>query len=314
MKALLSRRDFLKLLAFSGSAIAVTGGGVALAGIDTTQLELVNQDIYLESLPNAFHDYRVGFLSDIHLAKCTSPQLIRTAVSWLQDQKPDLILLGGDFIWLNDEVFSSGLFAGQDGSLGLHFERSFEESQTLGRLLFAEVAQLLSRLKAPDGVFAIYGNHDRWVDGVACKRVFLNEGIRILVNEVVLIQRGECTLHICGIDDLWTGSPMIPALPMQKAAAETRLILCHNPDFLSYLLEQTSFQFDLGLAGHTHAGQIKLPGIGALHCNISDHRLIEGLYRHPRAQSYTSRGIGVVGIPVRLNCPPEVAILRLKSR
>lgn len=137
-------------------------------------------------------------------------------------------------------------------------------------------------------------------------------GIQVLLNTVFPVERQGKRLLVLGSDDYWTGIPSTSAMPDKKEPGQVRIVLSHNPDYLSHLLEKTRFEFDLGLSGHTHGGQIKLPLIGALHYNIKDQRFAEGLFSHPRAVTYTSRGIGVVGLPIRINCPPEVNVFTLK--
>ena len=86
----------------------------------------------------------------------------------------------------------------------------------------------------------------------------------------------------------------------------------HNPDFTSLIHTRGVSSFDLALSGHTHGGQVCIPALGAISYNINDLRLGEGLFTFPDgSQSYTSRGIGVVEFPYRINCPPEVTVLQL---
>ena len=131
----------------------------------------------------------------------------------------------------------------------------------------------------------------------------------MLINRSVTFKRNLETFRIIGTDDYWTGIPRFAAAP--KRESENRVLISHNPDYVSFLLENTACEFDLALSGHTHGGQIKLPIIGALGYNVTDARFGEGLVHHKRGEVFTTRGLGVVEIPVRINCPPEVSILTL---
>ncbi len=91
------------------------------------------------------------------------------------------------------------------------------------------------------------------------------------------------------------------------------ILLTHNPDFSSFVLHDKNIKFNLSLSGHTHGGQIKLPIVGALGYNISDLRYKEGLVDYQETKLYTSRGLGYVELPIRINCPPEVTIITLRK-
>ena len=174
------------------------------------------------------------------------------------------------------------------------------------------VSSIIAEVNAPEGIVAVYGNHDRWTIPKFCHKQFTSRQIRILINESIELNRSGSILRLIGVDDYWTGIPRIPKLPVRtKNSKEVRILISHNPDFLSPLINQRQNIFDLGLCGHTHGGQIKLPVVGALHYNIRDLRLSEGLYQNDYCSVYTTRGVGVVEIPYRVNCNPEVSILNL---
>ena len=139
-------------------------------------------------------------------------------------------------------------------------------------------------------------------------------GIEILVNDVRQIRRGTSKITLVGVDDYWTGFPSVPLEATKTSPQDVRVLISHNPDYASAILERTEIEFDIALCGHTHGGQIKLPLVGAPHYNVKDLRFKEGLYVHPRGLVYTTRGLGMVELPWRINCPPEVTVLELRAK
>jgi uncharacterized protein len=297
----MDRRAFLRCgLAAAGLSALSAPNASALADDVALRMEVVR----IPLLPKSFDGFRIGFLSDPHLGPWVPDELVAQAVQRLKNEKVDLVCFGGDFIGI-PESFPGGLFPIKRNEKLAALRKSAMPDSIFGR-----VAGLLAGIRSANGSFAVYGNHDNWVGPRICRRKLAEGGITILKNEGHVVNRGGEALRLLGCDDYWTGVPAFAA-PAKKPEREIRVLLCHNPDYVSYLLESTNVEFDLALCGHTHGGQIKLPFIGALSYNIRDRRFGEGLVRHAKGQVYTSRGIGVVEIPFRLNCPPEVSVLVL---
>jgi len=299
-----SRRKFLKL-SLSGTALALGGWGAFSSKIDTVALELTRLDLEIADLAPEFKGYRIAFISDIHLGPFVSNELVIAAVELINSNCADMFLLGGDFI-----------------NLPLAFDRRFfwfvrnrdfsnPKDPKLIHRIYDRLGEILGQAKCPDGIYGVYGNHDRWFAPRTCASSLKRHNIRLLVNEAARIERGGCKLKIIGVDDYWSGFPSLSWESPRKALNETRILLAHNPDYISKVLEKTGFEFDLGLAGHTHGGQIRIPPLGSLLHNIADPRLNSGLFQHKRAKIYTTRGIGVVELPLRINCPPEVCLFVL---
>ena len=298
----LSRRSFLAL---SGLGVLTTATGVSAAR-DTFNLEMTHTVIPLPSLPPEFEGYRIGLLSDIHLGVYIPDEFVADAVAQLAKSQVDLVILGGDYIWLQESLLSR--------TYGEHFRNpryAGSPSIELAKKIFHDVADIVTQLAPRDGTYAVMGNHDAWVDPRLCIEQFTQHGVHFLVNQEAEVVRGDARLSIFGTDDLWNG---IPRLLTRKLARpnEVRMLLTHNPDFASFTLDHTEFQFDFALSGHTHGGQVCFPLVGALHYNVRDHRFTQGLVAHPKGtQVFTSRGLGVVEVPWRLNCRPEVAVIEL---
>lgn len=308
---MISRRSFL--IAASTLGVGSLGlGSQVFANIKNTtnDLKLLESEIIIPTLPDSFDGFNIAILADPHLGTCSNGSLFTQAVDLLADKKLDLVVLSGDYILMLD-LFASRFFYNRYSSVSknrscANKEISFKESQELGKYYFKEVATEASRLNPSHGILAVLGNHDRWNSADDCISILGSEGIEVLVNRAITISRGAKQLEFYGCDDYSTGIPQPP-----QTLNPNRIIISHNPDYLSELSDGNSFA--LGIAGHTHGGQINLPVIGPLALNIQDHRLIQGLSRIKQSQIFVSRGIGTSGLPWRINCPPEVNLLTLRS-
>ncbi len=257
--------------------------------VEPTWLEVTRHAVPLTGLPAAFEGLRIVQLSDLHCSKSVTPAYLREAVDLALGQRPDLIALTGDFI-----------------------HKGFKH---VGR-----VAEVLSRLHAPHGVYAVLGNHDYSVRNAlgirrhprlhqAVADALTGSGIRVLRNETVRLSRGDAHLHLTGVEDLWSRecdpdrafAGLCPTLP--------RLVLAHNPCTIEKV---GSHRCDLMLSGHTHGGQINLPGLGRVTLGRKGRRYAAGLYQVGAGHLYVNKGVGF-GFRVRYNVRPEVAVLTLTS-
>jgi predicted MPP superfamily phosphohydrolase len=138
--------------------------------------------------------------------------------------------------------------------------------------------------------------------------------LKLLINQEFSIKRGEQSLEVFGVDDYLTGIPTTPPTrsPLKDGVSK-RIILSHNPDYISALLKRPEHSFSLALCGHTHGGQVVLPIVGPIAAQVVDRRFISGLHNLDNRIVYTSRGLGVVGLPFRLDCPPEVSVFTLRA-
>jgi predicted MPP superfamily phosphohydrolase len=170
-------------------------------------------------------------------------------------------------------------------------------------VLGGDVADLLAPLKAPHGVFAILGNHD---DDKDLPAALIRKGFTVLKDQRTRVSlRGEA-LELAGIR-FWTRRPAEIARVLNNAKG-TVLLLAHDPRRLT---EAASLNVPAVLSGHTHGGQVLLPGVGAV-AKAARFPILQGTGRHENTSIFVSRGIGTVYVPVRFNCPPEVAVVTLK--
>jgi predicted MPP superfamily phosphohydrolase len=222
-------------------------------------------------LPPALEGLRIGLLTDVHYSAMVPASDVKRAVELVMAQRPHVVVLGGDYV-------------------------SFADRADL-----EPVAELLAQLQAPHGVFAILGNHD---DERAVTEALMRRGVMMLNDtRTRLGVRGE-SLELAGVR-FWTRKPADIARVL-RGAAGTTLLLAHDPRRLT---EAAALGVPAVLSGHTHGGQVVLPGL-----DIANRRrfpVLQGLGAKNDTSIFVSRGVGTVYVPVRINCPPEVAILTL---
>ena len=268
----MDRRRFL----IGAAAVAATAaiGSSAAQVVGTYRFDVVLERATLAGLRAPL---RIAWLTDLHHGQFVRTVSVRSWVDAALASESDLVLLGGDLV---DQ---------QPGS---------DPDDTL-------VAEL-ARLRAPLGVWAVWGNHDRGrfraMDPFA--ETLRRAGIEVLVNRGVAVRDD---LHLAGIDDYRTGHPDLGSALSARPAAAATVLLSHNPD----VLPEVPVDVGLTLAGHTHGGQVVLPGVGALYTSSRyGDRFLAGWVEGP-ARGYVSRGLGVSNLPVRVNCPAELTLLDL---
>lgn len=297
---MITRRQFL----FTSASIGILGVPSLYLGDTTEELVLELVEVPIRGLPSEFEGYKIGFLTDIHYGVCVSLRLIEQGLELLRRGGMELLLLGGDYVWVPESKVARGVRALRSPQF------SSLPPVEASRAIFESLSVLLARFTPRDGTWGVYGNHDRWTHPTACQEIFQKHAIPLLKNEAITIEKGGKTLELVGVDDYWTG---IPKIPPPSPEASVRILLAHNPDYPAELEKRGDFPFDLALSGHTHGGQIRVPGIDlAPVCNIYHRRFTEGLVPCGDGFVYTSSGLGVVEIPYRLFCPAEVTLLSLK--
>ena len=239
-------------------------------------LVLSEATIRLAGLPPAFRGLRLLLVTDVHAGPFLAPHVLAATFERLLSVEPDLILVGGDLV-----------------------SARYRE--------LPDNARAFRLLRAPLGVYAVLGNHDHYtgrIDDLAS--AIADCGIGVLHNRCVAIERAGERLWIAGVDDALLGRP-----DLDRALEGSRppvILLSHNPDLL---FEAARRGVALMLSGHTHAGQIRIPGLPVLY-RQSRYRLDEGRYRHDGTELVVSRGLGAVALPLRVACPPEAVLLTLE--
>jgi hypothetical protein len=247
-------------------------------GFEPNHLVLERKTVKLPKLPNAFDGFRIVFLTDLHLHPFTSANLIRRTVEISNSLKPDLVLLGGDYVC----GFAEAAF---------------------------ELGPILESLDAKHGLFAVLGNQDHFRGARIVLEGLRRGSIPVLMNEGVGLTIGDASVFLAGLDSVSAGKCNPRAAFSARKNETVTLALVHEPDYIDRLRKLVPV--DLQLSGHTHGGQVRVPGLGPIVLPMGGQAYVEGLYRVGASQVYTSRGIGMVGLPFRFNCPPEVTEITL---
>lgn len=304
---MLSRRAFLRNSLVASSALA-TGLMVhdLLPDSYTGTPRIEERVIPIPDLPSAFHGYRIGFLTDLHLGIWVPQLWVAEALEVLAHRGVDILVLGGDYIYINETKAwqAAGLVRNSDYNELSRKDASLAIYQDMGRLI--------SRASFPDGILGVVGNHDHWNFYPLFLKTFRDfPSIRLLINQEHTVSRRDHNLHFFGVDDFLTGIPTRPP-ERKRDTRNARVLVSHNPDYVAALLDQDPNSFDLALCGHTHGGQVALPVVGGVLIQIRDNRFMSGLAEVGESHVYTSRGLGVVGLPFRVNCPAEITICELR--
>ena len=274
----MSRRQFLK---YGGAAVAAgvvgTTGVLALKN-ESSEVSVEHILIPIKRLPEALSGLTIAQISDIHLLPYTRPEFVEKAVAITNNLNPDVTVLTGDYVWHDREAMF-------------------------------ELSPIIARLNARYGVYGILGNHDYWLDVNLVLEGFRQARIPMLINEHVPITTGGSTLVLAGLDDGWSGHPDLDAALNGAPKDAPVVLLLHEPDLADEY--GPDGRCALQLAGHSHGGQVRLPGTGALVLPYLGQKYDFGLYQVDEMWLYTNRGLGNISVPLRLNCSPEVTLLTL---
>lgn len=242
---------------------------------NAVDLRIRQNQVILPGLPEAFNGYTILQLSDIHLDM--HPQTPHAIAEAVRNLDYDLCVITGDF---RGRTFGP-------------YDAVIEAAE-----------RIRPHINSP--VYAVLGNHDtiRLVPGLE------QQDIQLLLNEAQPIQHQQQTIYIAGVDDAhYYRTDNIEKARETIPPDAVSILLCHTPELYRHAAHAG---FDLMLSGHTHGGQICLPGGHALYCNMrAPRRLCKGPWSHQGMSGYTSAGTGVSVVDVRFNCPPEMTLHRL---
>jgi predicted MPP superfamily phosphohydrolase len=241
--------------------------------------QLVEQEFQLPGLPSSFDGFRILFLSDLHLDGLKG--LTETIIEKISTLSYDLCLIGGD----------------------VRMELYGPTAPSLRQL-----RSLLANLAAPCGVFGVLGNHDC----IEMVPDFEEAGMLMLVNDSWKLEKDGQSLWIVGIDDPHYYKVEDLTMAFRKVdVQDCSIFLAHSPEAC---LAASAYRPGLYLCGHTHGGQIRLPGRGPLITNSRAPRhTAEGRWLINGMQGYTNRGVGASGVPLRFNCPGEITLITIRS-
>ncbi len=286
-------------LAVAGLTLLAVTWGATLGG---SQVRTYRHTVLSQSLPAEFDGLRIAHLSDIHAASLGSPgtRLADRLVTAVNAEQPDLVVFSGDYGEPAD--FDAG-------------------------------PEILGRLRAPLGKFAVLGNHDfggreraadNWTSADdkrrkidALGRAFRSRGFTLLTNQAAVLSRGSATLAVLGVGvyDPHHGFADADLAAAERAAgpAAFRLLLAHSPQYWESAV-QGRRAIDLTLVGHTHGAQVGV-GIGRLLWSPAalQYRHWGGLYSDGRQHLNVNRGVGYVGLPMRVNMPADLSLIVVRS-
>lgn len=249
--------------------------------------------IAIRELPESFEGFTIAHLSDLHLGGLTPSSMVRRWVEITNSHGADLVALTGDYV-------------------------------TSGSAFHSAIAEVLGDLRAKDGVVFSMGNHDYFDHGEPMLSLLAERGLRAVRNTSFEITRGSDRLRIAGIDDTYTRRAELDATmaaTMSEAALDAgarksnhcpTIVLAHNPELFGPLVERGA---DLVLSGHTHGGQVALPGATRIVNFVRlAHTYVVGMYASGDATLVVHAGLGTTGPPIRLGVAPEILLLSLTRR
>ena len=273
----MTRRSFVRASLLA--SLSLLAGPNVLAGLQPCVV--TRRRILMTGLPPAFEGIRIALLSDFHHGPVVPAVMIRDAVRLANSLQPDLVALTGDFIQRGKE-WAAGCF------------------------------RELSLLQAPLGIFGVLGNHDHYAQAAGTvRRAMGAAGIHDLTNRGLDLQRDGNTLRLCGVGDLWTEKQDLRSALGRADRPDSVILLSHNPDYAERLRDD---RVGLVLSGHTHGGQCVFPLIGApILPSRYGQKYASGLCRSPVAKVFVTTGVGHSSLPLRFNCPAEVALLTLTT-
>ncbi len=247
---------------------------------------IVRQEFRLQRWPERLDGFTVAVLSDFHFDPYFSIHPLRAAIAMVNDLHPDLIALTGDFVsvpLIGDAV--------------------------KGALAAEPCASFLRQMTAPHGLWAVLGNHDAGTDPDHVTSALQAVNIQVLANQSLPFEQNGARFWFAGVDDEISGTPDLSKTMHNVPAGEAVILLAHEPDFAD---EAAKFPIDLQLSGHSHGGQIRLPFLPPLYLPELAKKYVWGTYHVGPLTLHTNAGLGTIGVPVRLNCPPEITLLTLR--
>jgi predicted MPP superfamily phosphohydrolase len=277
-----TRRQFLRAAAATGT-LAVVGDALLLA---PNRPRIIRQEFFLPRWPERLNGFTVAMLSDFHYDPYFSIHPLHAAIAMVNRLHPDLIALTGDFVsvpLVGDETKAA--FAAEP------------------------CARLLRQMTAPHGLWAVMGNHDDATDAEHVTHALQAENIRVLANQSEPIEQDGSRFWLAGVNDVISGTADLSKTMHGVPAGEPVILLAHEPDFAD---EASQYPIDLQLSGHSHGGQIRIPFLPPLYLPELAKKYVWGTYHVGPLTLHTSAGLGTIGIPMRLNCPPEVTVLTLR--
>lgn len=243
----------------------------------------------VRNLPDALDGFKIAQLTDFHYDPYVGIAPIREAVRITNTLSPDLIALTGDFVTLPFRMVRSARKRAAEAAF--------------------PCAELLSALRSSAGSYAVLGNHDAAADPTIVTEALRQQGIQVLNNRALPIERAGQRFWLAGVGDVMEGEADLQQALRAVDRNQPVVLLAHEPDFADVAAGQV---VDLQLSGHSHGGQVRFPLLGAVYLPPLARKYPWGLRQVGRVTLYTNAGVGTIHIPVRWNCPSEIALITLR--
>ncbi len=284
----LSRRQFLARSTAGVVGVAWSGIGGYASMVAPQRLEIAEYTMGVRDLPKAFEGLRIVQISDTHYGPYNSMPYLLDAAEKANALDGDLVFFTGDYTH--------------------HTPRSVDPGITM-----------LDQFEARLGRVAVLGNHDHWEGVETCKAAFRRIDVPLIDNGRLFLTPdgiqsepvpGE-SICLAGVGDLWEDDVRMDKALHGVPAGMPRLVLSHNPDVAEEM--DGDHRVDIMFSGHTHGGQVQVPGLGPpIVPSRYGTKYRGGLCEGPHCPVVVSHGIGVAFMPVRLGVPPDIGLITLK--
>ncbi|MFZ5622819.1 MAG: metallophosphoesterase [Gemmatimonadota bacterium] len=275
----LSRRQF----AATAAGILGAAVGVDACVYEPSNIEVTTHEVLVPGLPRELDGVRIAQISDVHLYQDRPTGAAAAVARWVAEARPEIVVLTGDIC-----------------------ER---------RSLLPVLTSFARDVRGTAATLATIGNWERWGDiaNAELRRAYDAAGVEFLFNETATVRIGGATLDVVGLDDPRSGHPDLAAASGRGGSGGVSIWLVHAPGWVDTVPRGTVPVPAMILAGHTHGGQVRFPGVPPLLLPKMSGRFVEGWYRDTLAPLYVSRGVGTSVLRARFNCPPEVPVFTMRS-
>lgn len=280
-----TRRTFLKRGAFTAGVAALGLAGYA-GLIEPNEVDIQKIELKLRGLSAAFDGFKIALLSDLHFGPYTGEHEIGAAVRVVNELKPDMVAALGDFV-----------------------SESVAGNSAAGAKKAEPCAKVLSGLRSRLGTLAVLGNHDYATDPEFVAGALQSHDVLLLRNTSRPVEQNGGRLWLLGVNDVVSGAAQLDLALKNVPSNEPKILLAHEPDYADY---SSRYGISAQFSGHSHGGQVRVPGVAPLFLPDLARKYYEGYYRVGELQLYTNRGIGTIGLPLRFLCPPEVTLVTLR--
>ncbi|MEA1937260.1 MAG: metallophosphoesterase [Patescibacteria group bacterium] len=283
----IKKRKFKKMLLTSAFLISLTVLIWYSFIFEPNNIQIEKINIEIENLPESFNNTKIVHLTDFHSYNFGERE--KKVLEILEDINPDFVFITGDFID--------------------HKTKDISSCQEFW-------SELGNRYQGK--VYSVLGNHEYWIDHIdanSIKRLLEKSGIVVLSNENEKIFQDNEYIYLLGVNDPHTGNDDLGVAAADTEKDIPKILLAHSPDIVNDLENLEKEKIDLILAGHTHGGQFVIPFIQPYWTPTKNHgKYASGLFKIGNAYLYVNRGIGMAVLPIRFNCPPEIAVIELRGR